>query len=188
VQALRDLAASRDVDLAVCLNVSALQLREAAGSDVAALVLSTCSALGLDPRRVELELSEVAALEADGGGAALLRLRDAGVRIALDDFGAGSTSLAQLERLPVDVVKVDPSFVAGATRSAAGARRLAALVALVHSYDLLVVAEGVEDEAQLQAVRSCEVDLLQGYHLGAPAPWESAVVPPQLAAPRSVQV
>ena len=181
VQALGDLAACGDPHLGVCINVSALQLRDAAGSDVASLVLSTCRSLDIDPGRVTLELAEVAALEAGSGAAALQRLRDAGVRLALDDFGAGSTVLSQLERLPVDVVKVDPSFVVAATRSAAGARRLAALVELVHAYDLRAVAEGVEDDAQLRAVRVCGVDLLQGYHVGAPAPWEPAVLPPQLA-------
>ena len=80
------------------------------------------------------------------------------------------------------------SFVVAATRSPAGARRLAALVELVHAYDLQAVAEGVEDDAQLQSVRACGVDLLQGYHLGAPAPWEPAVLPPQLLAPRSLPV
>ena len=188
VQALGDLAACGEPGLGVCINVSALQLREGAGSDVTALVLSTCRNLGLDPRRVTLELAEVAALEADGGGAALQRLCQAGVRLALDDFGAGSTPLSQLERLPVDVVKVDPSFVVGATTSAAGSRRLAALVELAHAYDLQAVAEGVEDDAQLAAVRACGVDLLQGHHLGAPAPWEPAVLPPPLPAPGSLPV
>ena len=187
VQALGDLAASGDPDLEVCINVSALQLREAAGSDVLTLVLSTCRSLGLDPRRVVLELSELAALEAAGGAAALQRLRDAGVRLALDDFGAGGTGLAQLEHLPVDVVKVAPAFVAGASGSAAAARRLAALVELVHAYGLLAVAEGVEDDAQLAAVRACGVDLLQGYHLGAPAPWEPAVPPAEVAAHQPAQ-
>ena len=177
VQALGDLAAAGDASLGVCINVSALQLREAAGSDVTALVLSTCRSLDLDPRRVTLELSEAVALEAGSGGAALQRLRQAGIRLALDDFGAGGTGLSQLEHLPLDVAKVHPSFVTGATGSAAGARRLAALVELVHAYDLLAVAEGVEDDAQLEAVRACGVDLLQGHHLGAPAPWEPAVLP-----------
>jgi EAL domain-containing protein (putative c-di-GMP-specific phosphodiesterase class I) len=72
---------------------------------------------------------------------------------------------------------VAPSFVVAATRSAAGSRRLAALVDLLHAYDLRVVAEGVEDDAQLEAVRACGVDLLQGYHLGVPAPWEPADLP-----------
>jgi diguanylate cyclase (GGDEF)-like protein len=182
VQAIADLAASGDPDLDLCINVSTLQLREAAGSDVAALVLSTCRSLGVEPRRVTLELAEVVAAEAGGDGEALQRLREAGVRLALDDFGAGRTALWQLERMPVDVVKVDPSFVAGATRSAAGARRLTALVELVHAYDLVAVAEGVEDEAQLEAVRACGVDLLQGYHLGVPAPWAPAVLPSTVTA------
>jgi diguanylate cyclase (GGDEF)-like protein len=181
VQALRDLAAAGDAALGVCINVSALQLREAAGSDVATLVLSTCRSLDLDPRRVTLELSEGVALEAGSGRAALERLRDAGTRLALDDFGTGGTGVAQLERLPVDAVKVDPSFVVAATGSVVGSRRLAALVELVHAYDLLAVAEGVEDDAQLEAVRACGVDLVQGYHLGAPAPWEPAVLPPAVA-------
>ena len=174
VQALGDLAASGDPDLGVCLNLAALQLREAAGSDIAALVLSTCGSLDLDPGRVWLELSEVAAVAAGGGEAALRRLRAAGVRLALDDFGAGSSALSLLERLPVDVVKVDPSFVDAATRSPGGSRRLAALVALGHAYDLLVVAEGVEDEARLAACRASGVDLVQGFHVGAPAPWAPA--------------
>jgi EAL domain-containing protein (putative c-di-GMP-specific phosphodiesterase class I) len=83
-------------------------------------------------------------------------------------------------------VKVDGSFVTGATGSAAGRRRLAALVELVHAYGLLAVAEGVEDERQLEAVRTCGVDLLQGYHVGAPAPLEPAVIPPQIASAPSV--
>ena len=102
-------------------------------------------------------------------------------RSTTSDRGDG---VAQLERLPVDAVKVDPSFVVAATRSAAASRRLAALVELVHAYDLHAVAEGVEDDAQLEAVRACGVDLVQGYHLGAPAPWEPAVLPPAVAARR----
>ena len=186
VQALSDLAACGDQDLGVCVNVSALQLREAAGSDVATLVLATCHSLGLDPRRVTLELAGVAALEAGCGGEALQRLRDAGVGFALDDFGAGSSALGQLQDLPVDVVKVHPSFVRDATRSDAGPRRLRALVELVHAYGLRAVAEGVEDEAQLAAVRTCGVDLLQGYHVGGPVPWAPAVLPAHLAAPSPV--
>ena len=188
VQALGDLAACGDPDLGVCINVSALQLREASGSDVCALVLSTCRSLGLDPGRVTLELAELAAFEAGSGAPVLQRLRAAGVRLALDDVGAGWAALAQLERLALDVVKVHPSFVEGATGSPAGARRLTALVELVHAYDLRVVAEGVEDEAQLAAVRSCGVDLLQGHHLGVPAPWAPAVMPAQLALPSRLPV
>jgi diguanylate cyclase (GGDEF)-like protein len=174
VHALGDLAASGDPELGVCLDVGALQLREAAGADLATLVLSTCRSLALDPGRVWLELSEPAAV---GSEAALQRLRAAGVRLVLDDVGAGSSALSLLERLPVDVGKVAPSFVDAATCSPAGARRLAALVALGHAYDLQVVAEGVEDEARLAACRASGVDLVQGAHVGAPAPWAPAAHP-----------
>ena len=179
VQALGDLAACGDPGLGVCLDLAALQLREAAGSDLATLVLSTCRSLHLDPRRVWLELSAVTALEAGGRGAELRRLHDAGARLALRDVERGPTALAQLAGLPVDVVKVDPSFVDAATRSPAGARRLAALVALGHAYDLLVVAEGVEDEARLEAARASGADLVQGHHVGAPAPCVPASLPPR---------
>jgi EAL domain-containing protein (putative c-di-GMP-specific phosphodiesterase class I) len=156
VQALGDLARCGDPDLGMCLDVSVLQLREAGGSDVAALVRSTCASLGLEPGRVTLELAQVAAVEAGtDGGAALQRLREVGVRLALDDFGAGPVGPSQLEHLAVDAVTVDPSLVHAAAHSPAGARRLAALVALVHAYDRLAVAEGVEDGAQLEAVRAC---------------------------------
>jgi diguanylate cyclase (GGDEF)-like protein len=179
VQALGDLARCGDPDLGMCLDVSVLQLREAGGSDVAALVRSTCASLGLEPGRVTLELAQVAAVEAGtDGGAALQRLREVGVRLALDDFGAGPVGPSQLEHLAVDAVTVDPSLVHAAAHSPAGARRLEALVALVHAYDRLAVAEGVEDAAQLEAARACGVDLLQGAHLGAPVPWQSAVLTP----------
>ena len=180
-RALHELAASPDPGLSLSLDVSATQLRAPAGEDFAERVLSTCRELGLDPRRLCVELTETAVLEADDGAEALLRLHAAGVHLALDDFGTGQASLAQLERLPFDLVKVDRTFVA-AGADGVGARRLAAVVALVHSFDMRVVAEGVETAEELAAARRAGCDLLQGYHLGAPAPWTDAVAPGLLSA------
>ena len=178
-QALQDLASSTTPELCLALDVSATQLRAPAGEDFAERVLATCRELGVDPRRLCVELTETAVLEADTGADALLRLHAAGVRLALDDFGTGQASLTQLERLPFDLVKVDRAFVAAGAQPG-GERRLAAMVQLVHSFDMLAVAEGVETAAEQAAARRAGCDLLQGYHLGAPAPWADAVAPPLL--------
>ena len=176
-QALQDLAASTCPDLHLSLDVSATQLRAPAGDDFAERVLADCRRLGLDPRRLCVELTETAVLDEDSGADALLRLHAAGVRLALDDFGTGQASLTQLERLPFDLVKIDRTFVAGAA-DPTGERRLSAMVALVHSFDMLAVAEGLETSAEQEAARRAGCDLLQGYHLAAPAPWSDVVAPP----------
>lgn len=100
----------------------------------------------------------------------LAALRDAGIGISLDDYGTGHASLDQLERLPVTEVKLDRSLIQGHT--VRGAEELAGVVALAHRREMRVVAEGVENDEQLEFARSVGCDRAQGYLLGRPMPAE----------------
>jgi EAL domain-containing protein (putative c-di-GMP-specific phosphodiesterase class I) len=96
-------------------------------------------------------------------------LRDAGVEIGLDDFGTGYSSLAYLRQFPLDFVKIDRSFIHGLTVTAGQGAIVAAIIDLAHAIGLYVVAEGVETEAQLEALKRLGCDRAQGFLLARPA-------------------
>jgi diguanylate cyclase (GGDEF)-like protein len=164
----RFLPAARDMSVAV--NVSAYQLYDNrfVGEVEAALVDS-----GLPPSGLVLELTESALLsDTDRVHHRLARLREIGVRIAIDDFGTGYSSLSYLRRLPIDVLKIDRSFVSELnTSSIQQARSLVrSIVGLGHDLCLTVVAEGIETQSELDDVRAARCDLGQGFFLGEPLP------------------
>ena len=101
---------------------------------------------------------------------ALRALRDLGVHLAIDGFGAGFSSLAHLRRLPVDALKIDLSFVRGATTDPDDASVVTAVIAVAHSLGLRVVAQGVETEAQVTLLRSLGCDEVQGFLWSPPLP------------------
>jgi len=103
---------------------------------------------------------------------ALHRLRGLGVRLSIDDFGTGYSSLSYLKRFPVDIIKIDRSFVRDVPHDADDASIVTGIIALAHSLRLDVVAEGVETEAQLRFLRDQSCDILQGYYLSQPVPAE----------------
>jgi len=109
---------------------------------------------------------------ADAGGAIriLHNLREMGIRFAIDDFGTGYSSLAYLNRLDVDEVKIDRSFIGTMTVDASSAAIVRATIDLGHGLGLLVVAEGVEDAAILEALRALRCDLAQGFLFAKPMP------------------
>jgi EAL domain-containing protein (putative c-di-GMP-specific phosphodiesterase class I) len=154
-----------DAPLKMAVNVSSLQFYF---SDLEVVVASALAKTGLPPECLELELTE-SILVRDPANCAtdLKRLRSLGVTIAIDDFGTGYSCLSYLQQLPVDVVKVDRSFLADLD-SRSGAAVLEAVTALAHSLGLRVVAEGVEREDQMNALRQFSVDLVQGYLIGIP--------------------
>ncbi len=126
---------------------------------------------GLDASRLNLEIVESSALrDLPGVLDAMTRLRELGVRMALDDFGTGYSTLAWLHSLPVDQIKIDRSFVARLHTDPASLAVVRAVLALAHELGLEVVAEGVEEEAQLAALREAGCGMVQGYLLGRPAP------------------
>jgi EAL domain-containing protein (putative c-di-GMP-specific phosphodiesterase class I) len=118
-----------------------------------------------------LELTETALMRADDvSNHNLERLQQLGIHIAIDDFGTGYSSLAYLARLPIDVLKIDRSFVEHCDQRGGGLRLVETIIALGHGLELSVVAEGVERESQLEQLRAVGCDGVQGFLLGRPGP------------------
>ena len=150
--------------LHVAANASA---RHVNSPSIVADVHDALTAAGLDADRLEIELTETALTDRLASHH-LAQLRQLGATVAIDDFGTGYTSIGRLPELPVDVLKIDRSFVASPTA------RQQALVTLMigaaQAFDLAVVAEGIEDQATLTLMRDLGCDRAQGYHLARPMP------------------
>ncbi len=128
---------------------------------------------GFEPGRLCLEITETALVgDVLAVVDALESLRDVGVRLAIDDFGTGHASLTYLARFPVDEVKVDQSFVAGLGSDAGSRAIVGGVIGMAHTFDLRVIAEGVEQESQLAMLRELGADAVQGYYLSRPVPNE----------------
>jgi diguanylate cyclase (GGDEF)-like protein len=126
---------------------------------------------GLDPSRLELEITESLVMShGESAIAVLQKLKAIGVRIAIDDFGTGYSSLAYLKRFPIDTIKVDRSFIRDIPTDAGDKQITRAIIAMAHSLRLRVVAEGVETADQLKFLRSQQCDTVQGYYLHRPLP------------------
>jgi len=107
---------------------------------------------------------------------ALNQIKGLGVNIAVDDFGTGYSSLGYLKQFPVDVLKIDRSFVAEVPGEADDAAIVRAIVSMAHNLDIAVVAEGVETREQLAFLRECGCDFVQGFLFGRPLPAGQAVL------------
>lgn len=156
------------LDLRVSVNVSRSQL-EADGfvDDVADVIADT----GVDPTRLVLEITETAlAVDVASIAAVLHQLRSFGCHIAMDDFGTGYSSLGSLRDLPIDVLKLDRTFITDLPDSDRATAAVDAVIRLAERLDLLVVAEGVEDERQLETLCSLGCDRIQGYAVAHPLP------------------
>ena len=153
-------------DLFVSVNVSPRQLRN---GDLAALVEQVLAESGLPAEGLHVELTETAVIGDEMRVSSLLaRLRDAGVKVWLDDFGTGFSGLSHLRRVPVDGVKIDRSFIADVLRDPDDLALTTAIISMAHSLGITVVAEGVEKEGQYDVLRERGCDLAQGYWLGHP--------------------
>lgn len=125
----------------------------------------------LDPQCLELELTETSIMEnAESATNLLTEIRKLGVKIAIDDFGTGYSSLSYLKHLPIDTVKLDRSFVNGATTDPDDAALVMAIITLAHNLRLKVIAEGVETAEQLSFLRLLKCDEGQGYLFSKPVP------------------
>ncbi|MBA3866447.1 MAG: EAL domain-containing protein [Solirubrobacterales bacterium] len=169
-------------ELTVAVNISGRSLGH--DSELPDTVSELTALWGTRPGDLTLELTENALIE-PSAPAVLGRLHEMGGRLSIDDFGTGYSSLAYLQRLPVDEIKIDKSFVINVATVSDDAIIVRSTIDLAHSLDLTVVAEGVEDEDGLGAITECGCDQAQGYLLGRPvaaadlaaAPAESAAVP-----------
>ncbi|HLZ25069.1 MAG TPA: EAL domain-containing protein [Ktedonobacterales bacterium] len=156
------------LDISVAVNLSALNLPE---PDLAQFVQHLLETNGVPPNRLQLELTESSLMTDPAQAvAALQRLRDMGIGIAVDDFGTGYSSLAYLKRLPVDELKIDKSFIRHLARDDSDAAIVRSTIGLAHDLGLTVVAEGVEDEATWQLLMDLDCDVVQGFFLARPAP------------------
>ncbi|HEY4530618.1 MAG TPA: EAL domain-containing protein [Luteimonas sp.] len=150
----------------VSVNVSPRQLRN---GDLAAQVAEVLADTGLPAACLHVELTETAVIGDELRVSGLLaRLRDAGIKVWLDDFGTGFSGLSHLRRVPVDGVKIDRSFIADVLRDPDDLALTTAIIAMAHSLGITVVAEGVEKEGQYDVLRERGCDLAQGYWLGHP--------------------
>ena len=129
---------------------------------------------GLDPSYLDLELTESSIMkDAELTIRTLHQLKETGVRVCIDDFGTGYSSLSYLKRFPIDILKIDISFVRNSTTDPKDAAIVEAIITLAHSLNLKVIAEGVETEEQLKFLRSLGCDEVQGYLFGTPLPTEA---------------
>ncbi len=156
----------------VAVNVSAMQF---ARSDFVETVASALRQSGLKSSLIELELTEsVVMRDVEESARQMERLRALGVSISIDDFGTGYSSLSYLRRLPIDNLKIDQSFLEELDKDSNTMPLVQAIVALAHGLGLSVIAEGVEKEVQLEALRVVGCDKVQGYLIGNPVPAEAA--------------
>ena len=153
-------------EIRVSVNLSAKQLRQ---GNLVTLVRQVLDDTGLPARLLELELTESQLLDdVENAITTCRQLRELGVSLAIDDFGTGYSSLSYLKRFPVDYVKIDRAFVAELDQCGEDAAIVRAIIAMAHSLELKVVAEGVETEPQRDFLRAQGCDEIQGYLLSPP--------------------
>ena len=161
-------AASWPQPLQIAVNLSPAQFMH---GDLVGLVHSILLETGLAPDRLELEITEGVLIEDFDRGLALLRrLKALGVRISMDDFGSGYSSLSYLQAFPFDKIKIDRAFVMNLGRSPQSAAIVRAVIGLGHGLEMSIVAEGVETQEQLGFLADVGCDAVQGYYIGKPLP------------------
>ena len=155
-------------DLTMAVNVSARQFRQ---QSVPELVRNVLADTGLAAEYLELELTESLLMQnREVVVQALEQLKKIGVTLSLDDFGTGYSSLSYLKQFPIDVVKIDQSFIRDVTNSVDGASLTRSIIAMAESLHMTTVAEGVETEGQLGFLNTNHCDAMQGYYFSRPLP------------------
>ena len=157
---------SAGLPLRISVNVSGRQILDPA---LAADVEAAIEQSGIAPEQLQVELTESVLIDDLDDSLALVgRLKELGVSVALDDFGTGYSSLSYLKQLPVDMIKVDRAFVAGLPDSREDLAIVSAVVSFADALGLSVIAEGVETEDHVQALRDIGCELAQGFHFHRP--------------------
>ena len=152
--------------LYIAVNVSGRELQQ---DSFVAGVRAVLRDTGLDPRRLEIEITESLLMEnLEESIAKLQELRALGVKVAIDDFGTGYSSMNYLHRLPIDRLKIDRSFIQNITQNGADPVVARAIIALGHALGLSIVAEGVETEAQSAFLREQLCPIVQGFLYSRP--------------------
>jgi diguanylate cyclase (GGDEF)-like protein/PAS domain S-box-containing protein len=159
--------------LRISVNISGRQFRQKdLGDTVSRIVHET----GMDPQHIELELTESIIMKNEEETIkTLYALKDLGLNLSIDDFGTGYSSLSYLKRFPIDSLKIDRSFIRDLTTNADDAAITRAIIAMAHSLKLRVVAEGVEEEKQIEFLREEGCDEMQGFFFSPPVPAEAFI-------------
>ena len=154
------------VDVGVAVNLSASQFRQ---EDLHERIITTLADSGLEPRLLEVEITETVVMENYNMAIRILQeLHKAGIHLAVDDFGTGYSSLAYLKYLPLNTLKIDRSFLSGTVPDKQDELIITAIIAMAHSMGLAVVAEGVENNAQKVFLAGLGCDEMQGYLVSKP--------------------
>ncbi|MBN3561342.1 EAL domain-containing protein [Aliamphritea spongicola] len=154
------------LDLGVAINISAANLKD---PDFYGFLCETIQELAVPAEKITLEVTESAVVEDPESAITLLsRFKDWGMRISIDDYGTGYSSLAQLKQLPVHELKIDKSFIQRLSDDQSDQIIVKSTIELAHSMGLSVVAEGIEDEFALDWLTSNNCELAQGYHISRP--------------------
>lgn len=152
----------------VSFNVSARQFMH--GDDLLQILHKAICDSGVDPSRLEMELTESLLLNSHDMQDVLRQIDSIGMRLALDDFGTGYSSLSYLRRFPISVLKIDRSFVSDADRDTDDAEMVRTIIGMAHNLRMTLVAEGVETATQAALLMSLGCEVGQGYHFGHPLP------------------
>ena len=161
-------------NLMIAVNVSILQLLQ---DDFVDMVLAVIEEFGLKPRQLELEITESIMMQSfQNIRTRLLQLRKAGVRIALDDFGKGYSSLSYLGQLPINTLKIDKSFIDALLTGKMGESFIDTIVMMGRKMGLVVLAEGVEKKEQMEYLMKHKCHRAQGYYISKPMPEERAIL------------
>ena len=160
-------------DVTMAVNLSVAQL---ARGEISHYLFRTLARHGLPPQLLELEITESMLMQDPERSRAILEaINNVGVTLAIDDFGTGYSSLAYLQRLPLDTLKIDQTFVSKLTVSPDDETILGTIVLMAHALGLNVVAEGVETQEQIEYLREKDCDEVQGYRIAQPMPGEACL-------------
>lgn len=161
-------------DIILSVNISARHITELNFAEEVEQILKET---GFPPEHLEIEVTESCFISSvEAAIAALKRIKESGVLIALDDFGTGYASLSYLSRLPIDLVKIDKSFVDQLETADSRGDFVKAIISIGHMFRCKVIAEGVELDSQLSTLRELSCDYIQGYIWGKPAPIEENAI------------
>jgi EAL domain-containing protein (putative c-di-GMP-specific phosphodiesterase class I) len=176
---------AQGLELDLAFNLSPRQLWQ---EDLADRIVEPVLAAGMDPARVTVEVTESMAMtNPDRTVGILQELHDRGLRLAIDDFGTGYSSLSRLRYLPVDILKIDRSFVRGLHADAQNGSLVSAMIALASNLGMVTIAEGIETEDEWRALTDRECSLGQGFLFSRPVPAEEILALYRRAAMRVVE-
>jgi EAL domain-containing protein (putative c-di-GMP-specific phosphodiesterase class I) len=163
----------RDVPVRIAVNISPLQLMR---SDFVSEVQEVIYDSAIEPSWLEMEITERVVLNINEIAPRMTELAEMGIRFAVDDFGTGYSSLQHLHRLPVSTLKIDCSFIQQLCESSRSYSLVKSIIAMGHSLQMEVIAEGVEHEDQMQVLQDLDCDCIQGFLLSQPSSPEAVEV------------